>query len=148
MSSRLVILWLGLVFSLVSISYAVEPKDERLVLIPGEEFQEVLHQFNREFVGGRSGLGGQAVALSFRLAPLCCSSQRNTVTVDLTSEIGNRALVEVVCDNALDDSVRGSRTTFLLVLDDQGLWNIQDYDVQWRCWPGRGDTTWTKTLCN
>lgn len=57
------------------------------------------------------------------------------------------ALVEVVLDGLLDDSVRARR--FVLELDrgEGRQWRIRTAVVTQRCWPGRGQQAFRPTAC-
>ena len=58
-----------------------------------------------------------------------------------------QALVEVVLDGLLDDSVRARRYVLELRRNERREWRIESAVVTQRCWPGRGQQAFRPTAC-
>lgn len=58
-----------------------------------------------------------------------------------------QALVEIVLDGLLDDSVRARRYVLELERTDEREWRIESAVVTQRCWPGRGQQAFRPTAC-
>ncbi len=50
---------------------------------------------------------------------------------------GNTAVVTVVTDGYLDDSMRGEWCRFAMAKEDDGSWRVTEFRHAWRCWRGR-----------
>ena len=61
-------------------------------------------------------------------------------------ENGN-ALVTLIHDNLLDDSVRGEKCIMELKRTTN-KWIVISIKKNWKCWNGRGHTDWGINLCN
>jgi hypothetical protein len=57
------------------------------------------------------------------------------------------ALVEVVLDGLLDDSVRARRYVLELDRNEAREWRIRTAVVTQRCWPGRGHQAFRAAIC-
>lgn len=57
------------------------------------------------------------------------------------------ALVEVVLDGLLDDSVRARRYVLELSRNAEREWRVRSAVVTQRCWPGRGQQAFRPTAC-
>ena len=57
------------------------------------------------------------------------------------------ALVEIVLDGLLDDSVRARRYVLELRRTERREWRIESAVVTQRCWPGRGQQAFRPTAC-
>jgi hypothetical protein len=57
------------------------------------------------------------------------------------------ALVEVVLDGLLDDSVRARRFVLELDRSEEREWRIRSAVVTQRCWPGRGQQAFRAAAC-
>lgn len=77
-------------------------------------------------------------------------SEMQSRTVEIkadTADGPSKATVVVTDDGYLDDSVRGMRTTLMIELDEDGLWQIKSSEEAWRCREGRGHTDFQPKPC-
>jgi hypothetical protein len=58
-----------------------------------------------------------------------------------------QALVEIVLDGLLDDSVRARRYVLELRRTEQREWRLVSAVVTQRCWPGRGQQAFRPSAC-
>lgn len=86
------------------------------------------------------------VAIALRLAGYPNSEREAPDQVTLYQTDPERAVVVLLLEGAMDDSVRDIEDRVDLVLED-GLWRVEWAGARWRCQPGRGQQDWGIELC-
>ena len=75
------------------------------------------------------------------------SEGNQTITMNETELRNGNLEVELIHDNQLDDSVRGSKYVMELTKKD-GKWIVISLKRNWRCWTGRGHSNWGIKFCS